>query len=72
MSDREHHNPFDYGCPTVIYALLITGGHLGTLLPFAWSTDLEELMERAGPVAGIVVQLPVVHCNLPTPQEWIT
>lgn len=72
MSDLRHHSPTDYGCPPVIYALLITGGHVGTLLPFAWGTDRDELIERAGPVGGVVVMLPVVHCALPAPKDWLT
>lgn len=70
MPDRPHHSAEQYGCPTATYCLLVTAGHLGALIPFAWSTDLDELRERAAPVAGVIVQLPVVACHLPAPQEW--
>lgn len=69
-ADRRHHTAQQYGCPTVIYVILVTAGHLGALTPFAYSTDLQEMCERAVPLAGVVVQLPVVVCHLPQPKEW--
>jgi len=72
MSDLSHHSTQQYGCPPVVYLLLITGGHRGALLPFAWDTDRDALIDRAGPVGGVVVQLPVVHCNLPSLENWLT
>jgi len=68
--DRPHHDPSDYGCPTAVYAVLVTAGPVGQLLLAGYCTDPDDAVTRAGYLGGVVVLLPVIHCNLPTVKEW--
>lgn len=70
MPDREHHTPQQYGCPTAVYAVLVTAGPVGHLMCAEYHTDPDEAVQRAGYLAGVVVLLPIIHCNLPSREEW--